>query len=132
MRLLCKGNFFKLKGNTMKFLTKLSALSLLVLMFSFMNMAHANTACVGQAVPDCKSLQTQAACESSYNNTPQAKLCKWHMDEIVKSSSGKPTLVRAGCAEDAECTEATYPKACKSNADCSTKGAVCIKGYCSK
>ena len=123
---------FKQRGNAMKFFNKLSAISLVVLMFSFMNMAHADTACVGQAVPDCKSQDTQAACESSYNNTPQAKLCKWNNYQIVKSSSGKPTVILAGCSDDVVCTEKTYPKTCKSSADCTTKGAACIKGYCSK
>jgi hypothetical protein len=59
----------------MKFVNKLSVISLIVLMFSFINIGHAGE-CVPNKVDSCASSKTQALCEQTYRWTDQ-KLCKW-------------------------------------------------------
>ena len=76
----------------MKFVNKLSVISLVVLMFSFMNFAYADPTppsyCVGKQVDSCDQINTLnkndekkgIACNNSYQNdtaTGQSTQCKW-------------------------------------------------------
>jgi len=49
----------------MKFVNKLSVISLLVLMFSFMNVAQAADACQAPKVSACSSIKVASQCNSS-------------------------------------------------------------------
>jgi hypothetical protein len=99
----------------MKFVNKLSALSLVVLMFSFMNVANADATppsnCVGRQVDSCDQINTlnisddkkAKACNNSYQNvtaTGQATptQCKWTALQINRG-------VRYSClpVTDANC-----------------------------
>ena len=63
----------------MKFVNKLSVISLLVLMFSFMNIAQAANACTGTAVNACSKITDQSKCANSYltNNDGSGTQCTW-------------------------------------------------------
>ena len=50
----------------MNFVNKLSVVSLLVLMFSFMNIAQAANPCTGTAVNACSKITDQSKCANSY------------------------------------------------------------------
>ena len=63
----------------MKFVNKLSVISLLVLMFSFMNIAQAANPCIGTAVNACSKITDQSKCANSYltNNDGSGTQCTW-------------------------------------------------------
>lgn len=63
----------------MKFINKLSVLSLIVLMFSFMNVANAADACQAPKVSACSNIKEASQCSSSsmvYADGSGFK-CKW-------------------------------------------------------
>ena len=64
----------------MKFFNKLSVISLMVLMFSFMNVANAAPACKGTKVTSCSNIKDQSQCANNYllNNDGSGKQCKWN------------------------------------------------------
>jgi len=53
----------------MKFVNKLSVISLIVLMFSFMNVASAADACTRAAVNACSQIKDQSTCANYYMKT---------------------------------------------------------------
>jgi len=63
----------------MKFVNKLSVISLLVLMFSFMNIAQAANACTGTAVTACSKITDQSTCANYYIKYKDGTgaQCKW-------------------------------------------------------
>ena len=63
----------------MKFVNKISVISLIVLMFSFMNVAQAAPACQGAAVSACSKVTDQSTCANSYltNSNGSGTQCKW-------------------------------------------------------
>ena len=66
----------------MKFVSKLSVISLIVLMFSFMNVANAADAkpqCQGTSVSACSKIKDQAQCANNYikNRDGSHTQCKW-------------------------------------------------------
>ena len=67
------------RGNIMKFVNKLSVISLIVLMFSFMNVATAAN-CSGTAVSSCSKITDQASCSSYFLKTTDftGTQCKWN------------------------------------------------------
>jgi len=67
----------------MKFVNKLSVISLLVLMFSFMNVAASAAAalqCTGTAVYACSQVKDQSTCAKSYvtNGGGCGFQCSWN------------------------------------------------------
>ena len=60
----------------MKFFNKLSVISLIVLMFSFMNVAQAAD-CSGTGVSSCDASKTDSACGKTYRTTAPSYQCKW-------------------------------------------------------
>ena len=71
----------------MKFVNKLSVIGLVVLMFSFMNVANANNSCAGRPVASCdenvipgRSADENArACNNSYvkGSSKTTNQCRW-------------------------------------------------------
>ena len=63
----------------MNFVNKLSVISLLVLMFSFMNVATA-VECTGSKVKACSNVKDQSTCASSYsgNSGGKGNQCIWN------------------------------------------------------
>ena len=63
----------------MKFVNKLSVISLIVLMFSFMNVAQAAPACQGTKVTACSKVKDQSQCANNYlaNSDGSGTYCKW-------------------------------------------------------
>jgi hypothetical protein len=63
----------------MKFVNKLSVISLVVLMFSFMNVAQAADACQGTSVSACSKIKDQSQCANNYvaNKDGSGKKCIW-------------------------------------------------------
>ena len=139
------------RGDVMKFVNKLSVISLLVLMFSFANFAHARTECQGSNVSFCNQATTQAACESTYRGTPtfssaqvnQTVQCKWTSN--VCSGQGvsfcNASTTKAACEGTYRTTSPTTQcawdgsicrangAACASTASCSASGTACyVKG----
>ena len=80
----------------MKFVNKLSVLSLVVLMFSFMNVAQAadaapRPACKGTRVAACNEIKGKSQCESSnhfevYN--ANGRQCAWYKSGVYCADSG--------------------------------------------
>ena len=76
------------RGNLMKFVNKLSVISLIVLMFSFMNVANAAAACQAPTVSACSSIKEASQCSSSsmvYADGSGFK-CKWSGSFCTNSS----------------------------------------------
>ena len=74
--------FKNYRGNLMKFVNKLSVLSLIVLMFSFMNVAVAAGNCPNVTpVSACNVYRTQTTCLENYtrdrNSSTGYSSCKW-------------------------------------------------------
>jgi hypothetical protein len=69
---------FKQRGNSMKFVNKLSVIGLIVLMFSFMNVAQA-AACKGTKVTGCSQIKDQSQCANNYvaNGNGGGTQCIW-------------------------------------------------------
>jgi len=88
----------------MKFVNKLSVVSLLVLMFSFINIATADTAiCKGTRLTFCNKATTQSVCESSWRNgDTKASQCVWVNGTTCSASS---TECYVGCNTDNECAK---------------------------
>ena len=66
----------------MKFVNKVSVLSLVVLMFSFMNVANAAVdapKCQGTSVSACSTIKDQSQCANNYikNQDGSRTQCKW-------------------------------------------------------
>ena len=62
----------------MKFFNKLSVISLMVLMFSFMNVANALPTCVGDGTNSCSAQKSKDLCESHhYVDSSRYTQCKW-------------------------------------------------------
>ena len=66
----------------MKFFNKLSVISLIVLMFSFMNVANAANAapvCQGTSVSACSKIKDQSQCANNYvtYSDGSGTQCKW-------------------------------------------------------
>lgn len=84
----------------MKFVNKLSVISLVVLMFSFMNVANAAdaapppaiaAACKGTRVAACNEIKGKSQCESSnhfevYNG--KGRQCAWYKSGVYCADSG--------------------------------------------
>jgi len=68
-----------LKRQLMKLFNKLSVLSLIVLMFSFMNIANAAPACQAPTVSACSSIKEASQCSSSsmVYSDGSGFVCKW-------------------------------------------------------
>ena len=96
----------------MKFVSKLSVISLIVLMFSFMNVA--NAACQGNGVTYCNASNTQSTCENTFRQTSPQIRCAW--DGSTCRANG------ASCY-------ASQGGACRTNLDCNT-GLACLAGIC--
>ena len=84
----------------MNFVNKLSVISLLVLMFSFMNVATAYTAveCTGTVVTACSNITDQSKCASSYSARTDGtgNQCKWNTASSYcfdDSICGTPNMV---------------------------------------
>ena len=103
----------------MKFFNKLSVISLIVLMFSFMNVAGAAGDigdCQGYAVNSCDQSKTSDKCNNSYRYTPQPSLkCQWDNSKAACRATGATCTSSAGL--------------CKSNADCPS-GQTCSGSHC--
>jgi len=93
----------------MNFVNKLSVISLLVLMFSFMNIATADTAiCKGTRLTYCNKATTQSACEGSWRNGgTKASQCLWVNGTTAGTftCSASSTACYVGCNTDNECTK---------------------------
>ena len=104
----------------MKFVSKLSVISLIVLMFSFINVAQAGyPACTGSGVGSCDASKTQAACESTHRLENLQKgfsnrQCQW--DGSICAANG------AGCG-----TFCTVQGHCNRMSKCSSKN-ICTDG----
>jgi len=81
----------------MNFVNKLSVVSLLVLMFSFINISQA-AECSGTAVSYCNQSTTQSACEKTYRSSSPKKLCAW------SSSTCSASGASCGCSKNSDCT----------------------------
>ena len=84
--------FFKYRGKLMKLVNKLSVVSLIVLMFSFMYFANAGSdaLCRGTQVSNCGKSTTQSACESTWrgaSGTPFQQ-CAWDASTSVCRANG--------------------------------------------
>ena len=71
----------------MKFVNKLSVISLIVLMFSFMNVAQAAD-CSGTGVKSCDQSKTESTCGTTYRTTAPSYQCKW--DGKICRANGNP------------------------------------------
>jgi len=111
----------------MNFVNKLSVVSLLVLMFSFANFAHARTECKGSNVSNCNQATTQAACESAYRGTRtwgsvenyQTVQCKW----ASNLCSGQGVSFCNASTTKAAC-EGTY-RTSSPTLQCAWDGSIC-------
>lgn len=89
----------------MKFVNKLSVIGLVVLMFSFMNIAQAGyPACTGTGVGSCDQSKTQAACESTHRLENSLKgasnrQCQWDGSTCRANGAGCGTF----CTVQAHC-----------------------------
>jgi hypothetical protein len=110
----------------MKFVNKLGVISLIVLMFSFMNIANALEQCHGKQVNSCNLSKTQTDCENSFrkdkdtNSLVFPSNCQWANNACsAKSQENR-------CQKDAieKCSQSSDCKGWKTN------GAVCIQGAC--
>lgn len=73
----------------MKFVNKLSVLSLVVLIFSFMNIAQAAD-CSGTGVSSCAASKTDSACGTTYRTTAPSYQCKWDAAGKTCRANGNP------------------------------------------
>ena len=73
----------------MKFFNKLSVISLIVLMFSFMNIANAAPACQAPIVSACSDIKdpTQCASSSMVFADGSGFKCKWNGSSCTNSDS---------------------------------------------
>jgi hypothetical protein len=97
----------------MKFVNKLSVISLIVLMFTFMNVATAAPACKGTKVTSCSKIKDQSQCANNYlpNNDGSGTQCIWdgYCLNGGAACGGKPTItcppgysaIDGKCYEDA-------------------------------
>ena len=98
----------------MKFVNKVSVLSLVVLMFSFMNVANAMNVCAGNQVKtsckeinklkvtdDEKAIECNQAYEASSSNS--ATQCRW-TEKLENFSGGKPNTKMTCNASGSTCT----------------------------
>ncbi len=99
----------------MKFFNKLSVISLIVLMFSFMNIAQAAT-CSGYAVSSCDASKTPSSCQNSYRTASPRLQCAW--DGTVCRARG------AACTGGSTTSGATGAP-CRTDADCKTAAPSC-------
>ena len=99
----------------MKFVNKLNVISLIVLMFSFMNVAQA--ACQGNSISFCGNSTTESACNNTWRSSAPQLQCKW--DGTVCRANG------------AACDSHNIPDGgtCKDNGDC-VRGLWCVAGAC--
>ena len=95
----------------MKFVNKLSVISLVVLMFSFMNIAQAAQDCLGTAVSFCNQSTTQSACVSTFRPAAPTMECAWDSSTSSCSASGAACYAPA-CKTTNDCK---YPYTCSSN-----------------
>ena len=72
--------FKNYRENLMKFVNKLSVIGLIVLMFSFMNIATAADACQGTSVTACSKIKDQSQCANNYltNSDGSGTQCTWN------------------------------------------------------
>jgi len=100
-----KSNFKNSREKLMKFVNKLSVLSLVVLMFSFMNIANAEAAgkpvCESKQpnqVSICGDLKVSQACNSAYQlpipGEDLATFCIWY----DKDTKVGPVTFKKGCS----------------------------------
>jgi hypothetical protein len=103
------------KRKNMRLINKLSVISLAVLMFSFINTAHA--ACQGSMVNNCNQSTTQSSCINTFRKTPPQLQCAW---------DGKTCR-----ANGAACDSQNIPDGgtCTDNGDC-VRGLYCVAGAC--
>jgi hypothetical protein len=97
----------------MKFVNKLSVISLIVLMFSFMNIATAAPACKGTSVNPCSKIKVQSQCANYYSphGDGTGTQCIWDGNCVTGGAAcgGNPTItcpagytaVNGKCYEDA-------------------------------
>jgi len=82
----------------MKFVNKLSVVSLLVLMFSFMNIATAADQCVGTAVPSCKNMNLyDCGLGTYYQKSDDRSGTPGGQCELVNGLNG-PCVIKSGTA----------------------------------
>jgi len=96
----------------MKFVNKLSVISLIVLMFSFMNVANAYNSgdCMTDAVKACGDSKTSGTCASTFAAGNPAYTCSWDSSTSTCKAT-KSTCYGPKCVVGNEC---------KSSYSCST------------
>jgi len=74
----------------MKFVSKLSVISLLVLMFSFMNIANAanDGDCMGTTVDTCDQAKKPGACQGSFRPGNPGIQCVWDSSTSLCRATG--------------------------------------------
>ena len=88
----------------MKFVNKLSVISLVVLMFSFMNVANAAQPpdCRGNVVNFCNQSKTPSDCANTFRAAAPTKQCAWDSSTSTCRANGS----------------ACYGPVCRSGDDC--------------
>ena len=105
----------------MKFFNKLSVISLMVLMFSFMNVANATQPqdCRGNVVSFCNASKTASDCENTFRPTAPTKQCAWDYSTSTCRANGYACYgpvcdTTDDCQRGYQCTSQTLdgPSAC--------------------
>ena len=103
--------FKNYREKLMKFVNKLSVISLIVLMFSFMNIASAFNSgdCTGDAVSTCAESKTQSACGGTFRPASPTKYCVWDSSTSICRATGSSCYgpvcsYDKGCPDRYSCT----------------------------
>ena len=106
----------------MKFVNKLSVISLIVLMFSFINVAQAAD-CSGTGVKSCDQSKTESTCGTTYRTTAPSYQCKW--DGSTCRATGN------SCGTNSNSSGKVKPGgSCTKNNDCLYYNPGCQGGKC--
>jgi len=95
----------------MKFVNKLSVVSLLVLMFSFVNIATADPVCPKNSVSECDDIKDAQTCKTTYQTKKgEYKYCSWlDKDTTYNTDQGFQMTIKAGCSGSGPyCKKDTY------------------------
>jgi len=106
----------------MKFVNKLSVISLIVLMFSFMNIAQA--ACVGNSVSYCDVSKNESACNNTWRKEGTQLQCKWD-GKICRANGASCSANQSVDLKTYKCRGTTVVKTC----DGSKTQAACENTY---